>query len=347
MNTAAGRVHWASTLSGAQIQKQEAFHAVHVRHPKLDDVVRQMQMSLTPFSESNITMAVGPTGVGKSLFAKTVLKMMLEANVERMQQDASTIPVIYVEAYTNGESRHTFRQVYEDMLAALKEPALSKKVLLEEIDGKLQVRYDRHTSIATLRRVLEKALKHRRTEVCVIDEAYNLLKLAKDTAVMDTLKSLANTTGAKIVLVGSYDLFDLVDSHAQVARRTTIIHFDRYHHDCADDRRAFKAVVQALVAKWPCEERPNLPAISDELLEISLGCVGLLKSLLLDVTALQLRAGGRWDSHYLQRAAKANKLREIIRKEIEQGEAKVRDALYGQSLWDEAAIAKLSQRMGL
>jgi type II secretory pathway predicted ATPase ExeA len=346
MTTTTRKNHWASTLTSEQLQKQEAFFGVHIRHPKLDSMVSQIQTSLTPYSESNITMVLGPTGVGKSLFAKTVLKKMLEANVERMQKDVSTIPVIYVEANTNGESRHTFRQVYEDMLAELKEPAMTKKVLLEEVDGKLQVRYDRHASIATLRRVLEKALKHRRTEVCVVDEAYNLLKLAKDTAVMDTLKSLANTTGAKIVLVGSYDLFDLVESHAQVARRTTIIHFDRYHKDRTDDRAAFKAVVQGLVAKWPCEERPNLAAISDELSEVSLGCVGLLKSLLLDVTAMQLRAGGRWDPKYLQRAAKANKLRDIIRKEIEQGEAKVRDALYGQSLWDDTVIARLSERMG-
>ena len=36
---------------------------------------------------------------------------------------------------------------------------------------------------------------------------------------MDTLKSLANTTGVKFVLIGSFDLFDLVAEHGQVARR--------------------------------------------------------------------------------------------------------------------------------
>ena len=162
---------------------------------------------------------------------------------------------------------------------------------------------------------------------------------------MDTLKSLANTTGTKIVVVGSYDLFKLLDSHAQVARRATIIHFERYRRESKDDRAAWKAIVVKLVAKWPCETRPNLEAISDDLLELNLGLVGLLKSLLLDLSAMQLRNGGEWDPKFLPRAAKANKLIEIIRNEIKDGETAVRDALHGESIWDEKALQSIVERM--
>jgi hypothetical protein len=45
---------------------------------------------------------------------------------------------------------------------------------------------------------------------------------------------------------------------------------------------------------------------------------------LLDLSAMQLQNGGEWDPQFLPRAAKANKLKEIIRKEIVDGENKVR-----------------------
>jgi hypothetical protein len=61
---------------------------------------------------------------------------------------------------------------------------------------------------------------------------------------------------------------------------------------------------------------------------------------------LQIRNNGEWSPKFLQRAAQASKLRKVIEKEIEMGEAKVRDALYGQSMWDDKALEKLALRMG-
>ena len=40
-------------------------------------------------------------------------------------------------------------------------------------------------------------------------------------------KSLANTTGARFVLIGSFDNFDLVAAQGQVARRVVVLTFDR------------------------------------------------------------------------------------------------------------------------
>lgn len=339
--------NWAVLLPPDELEKQKLFYDVHIRHPKLDEVIEQMVPSLTPFSESNITVVCGATGVGKSALAKYALKKIYAANAEKMQTDKSAIPVIAVEAYTSGDSRQIFRQLYEDMLQELHEPAIAKKgVQVTDVDGRVSIRYDGgRPSLTKLRKLVQNAMENRGTQVCVIDEAYHLLKIQDDESVLDTLKSLANLSGAKIVLVGSYDLYDLIDAHAQVARRTTIFHFDRYRIEDTNDKQSFKEAVGKLVAKWPCDEKPNLAAISDELLEMTLGCVGLLKSMLLDITARQLLANGRWNPNYLGQAARAIKLREIIRREIELGEAKVRDALFGQSMWTNECIAKLARRM--
>ena len=336
---------WSANLGPELLAKQCEFFNTRISHPRLEEAISDMLPLLTPHSESNLIFVVGATGVGKSALCRFALKTLYREMATRTDIGESVIPIVSIEAATNGESRHTFRGIYEDLLSELDEPCLDKKQFVISDGENIRIKPARRTSIADLRKSLESALQCRRTEVCVIDEAYHLLRLAKDTAVLDTLKSLANTTGSKIVLVGSYDLFDLASSHAQVARRASIIHFDRYHCESPDDRKAFRSVVRSLMGKWPCEEVPSLVAIADDLMEINLGCVGLLKSMMLDASAMQLRNKGTWDPHFLVRAAKANKLREVIRKEIEAGERKVLDALVGESLWDEKALVRLTAKM--
>lgn len=340
------RYTWAAGLSQEQLAKQKAFFEVRVMHPKLEAVIEELLPLLTPYSESNLAFIVGATGAGKSAFCRVALRKLYAQQYERMQEHAAIIPIIAVEAYANGDSRRTFRELYQQMLRELKEPGINQKTYLEVDGSKARMRPSRtRARIGDLRESLESALEQRQTEVCVIDEAYHLLRFDKDSDVLETLKSLSNTTGSKIVLVGSYDLFDLVESKGQCARRSNVIHFDRYRSDDAEDRKAWRKIVKGLIAKWPCEQVPALDAIADELLEICLGCVGLLKSMLLEISAMQLRRKGRWDPKFLVKAAKANKLREVIRKEIEAGEEKVRDALYGQSMIDDSALARLITKM--
>jgi hypothetical protein len=255
------------------------------------------------------------------------------------------VPLVAVEAYANGNNRHGFATLYEDMLDELQEPGKTEKAHFEVENGKVLNRSQAKLTVAALRKAVKLAIELRKTRVCVIDEAAHLMRFGKDTAVMDTLKSLSNTANVKWVLVGSFDLYDLVAEHGQIARRTAVLNLERYHLDDREDRSAFKEVVRKLQAKWPCEQVPNFLAISDELLEVSLGCVGLLKSLMLDASAMQLRNGGKWNPVFLRKAAKSNKLREVIRKEIEAGEVKIRDALHGDCLWDEKALAELTRRM--
>jgi hypothetical protein len=288
---------------------------------------------------------VGATGIGKSTLSRYALNQFYDQYADLTASDISAIPVVNVEAYCDGDTRHGFRGLYEDLRTALQEPAPDRKAFIEEADGHMSLRSTQRMTIRQLRRLVEKGLKSRRTKVVVIDEAYHLLKFAKDSAVMDTLKSLANTTGTKFVLVGSFDLFSLVDSHAQVARRSAFVHFERYRPERSDDCTAFRKIVLSLQEKWPLADVPNFVAIWDELMTVSLGCVGLLKSFLLDALAMQLLNDGRWDCGFLQRAAMANKLRAIIEQEIVSGEQEIEEALYGHGAWDSKRLAELRRRM--
>lgn len=338
---------WAVGLTQDMVERQLAFYNTRVRHPAMDALIDDLMPLLMPHSESNIIVITGATGAGKSTLTTVLLKSLFEDFAQLMDADKSAKPLIAVEAYANGETNHGFKGLFRSMAEQLEEPGLNQKAPSVIADGKLKVNpYGRQT-IDGLRRIVQDGLKARHTRVAVIDEAAHLLRFAKNAVAMDTLKSLSNTAGGvKWVLVGSFDLFDLIVEGGQIARRATILNLERYHVERKQDREAFRLIVSKLQKKWPSpQQRPNFVAISDELLEVSLGCVGLLKSFMLDASAMQLRNDGAWKPEFLKKAVKANKLRHLIRKEIEAGEEKVRDALYGNSHWDDETFSKLISKM--
>lgn len=339
------RKTWAAALKPSDLEKHKRFADAKVKHPKMLEVIDKLRSLLMARTDSNVILITGATGVGKTTLSRELSKVCEDMFHDVLADDASAIPSVWVEAYANGDNRHGFRTLYQDILAGLQEPGMEKKVPWELQDGKLVMKSHARVTIQSLRSYVQAGLRARKTVVCAIDEAYHLLRFANESAVMETFKSLANTTGAKFVLIGSFDLFDMIVEHGQVARRSMIINFDRYHIDDAADRAAFKEVVAKLQSIWPCDIKPNFAAISDELMEACLGCVGLLKSLMLDAAAMQMVGDGKWQGAYLARAAKSNGLREAIRKEIESGEVKVRDAVMGACLWNDKALAELTRRM--
>ena len=345
-STSPARKPWAAALNPANLAKHKAFADVKVRHPKMQAVVEELRALLMARTDSNIILITGATGVGKTTLSKELSRLCADMYKQVLEDDPSAIPAVWVEAYANGDHHHGFRSLYQDIREELLEPAANRKAHAEVVNGRLIMKPQARTTIDALRNVVQAGLRERKTIVCAIDEAYHLLRFASETAVMETLKSLANTTGVKFVLIGSFDLFDLVAEHGQVARRSMVINFDRYHLDDEADRAAFRKVVKGLQAAWPCDEVPNFVAISDELMEACLGCVGLLKSLMLDAAAMQMTADGKWRGAFLAKAAKSNGLRDVIRREIETGEKKVRDAVMGVCLWNDKKLAEMEARMG-
>ena len=323
------------------IARQKAFYETRIKHPALKELLDDLLPLLVPHSETNIIFITGATGVGKTTLSRQILKTLVSDFAPIAEADPSVIPMVAIEAYSNGDGRHGFKSIYEDLARELLEPGMDRKRNIVEVDGRLFARVGTRHTIPNLRRIVESALEKRKTRVVVIDEAAHLMRFGGDTVPMDTLKSLANTYGVKLIFVGSFDMMDMVLTHGQIARRTSILLLDRYHFDNKSHRKHFKAVLEKLMARWPCEEVPNLVAVEKHLHEASLGCVGLLKSVLLDASAYQLRNHGRWEPEFLIKAAKSNKLHNVIRDEIERGEAKVRDAIVGTSIWDQDMVEKL------
>jgi hypothetical protein len=108
---------------------------------------------------------------------------------------------------------------------------------------------------------------------------------------MDTLKSLASTTGIVHVLLGTYELLSLANLSAQLSRRSIEIHFPRYYPTQAEDVVAFKRVLLTFQRHLPLVEEPDLIGRYDYFYERCVGCVGILKGWLERTLAYALREG--------------------------------------------------------
>ena len=262
-----------------------------------------------------------------------MLKNLIKKVQEERYAEVSDVPFIYIPAPASGNNSISWVTVYESILSKGHEILPDKKQEQVIDKGVLTVKPKRYESLSALQSAILAMLEKRKVRVLVIDEAYHLLRFGNYSAVMDILKTIVDVSGVKIMLIGTYDLFDLVSDYGQVARRSEILHFDRYHKDNPTDCDEYETVITKLQEKWPCEEVPSFHLISRELMEASHGCIGLLKTILLRSLSSQIANNGKWNSKFLTKAAKADKLYHKIREEIEAGEEKVKDACYGETLF--------------
>jgi hypothetical protein len=176
---------------------------------------------------------------------------------------------------------------------------------------------------------VERALRARGTRFLVIDEAAHIIRQTRRNHLekqLDTLKSLANQCGAQMILVGSYDLYQLVSLSAQLARRTHVLHFERYRQDNDTDLRAFQSCVQKFQDALPHLWGQQLVQHTAALLENTLGCVGTL-SAVLTRAAMLAQQDKQWTVDALRRALLTEAQRKQILEEIIDGESAINPGL--------------------
>lgn len=323
------------------------FKCLQVKHRELNRVTEEVLHLVHPANETRIVTLIGMTGIGKTTLAKRILNVVL-LRFWQAYMTPSDIPYLMIEAPANGDRSISWRTLYLRALGSANEILLDKKKSLKVSDECIVFDNKHYSTLAALRESLELMLEHRNVRLLVIDEALHLLRFESYAAVMDTLKSLASIHETKLMLIGSYDLFELATEYGQVARRSDILHYKRYKADLDDDREEFSSTVKKLQAQWPCADIPNFLAIADELMQATLGSVGLLKALMLSALEMQLKAKNHmWSPRFLQKAAKSVALLNKIRTETEQGELKLEGATFGESMFsDTDVLVRVAQKMG-
>lgn len=317
------------------------FHAVRLNHQKVSLAMSDLKLMARPGAGSDITLLVGPTGVGKSTVVNVLREHVLKENQARMKEDRALIPIALAEAPASGERAFSWRIFYQRLGESLQEPLMSKKQETVTKDGRVTVRPTSNSAtVAALRTSIEKALVYRKTSIVVVDEAVHLLRNIQGSTLenhMDAIKSLANICGVNMILVGSYDLVGLMNLSGQVARRTTIVHFPRYFGDEDIDIAAFRKVLAKLTSYLPLEGKVDLSQYADDLMQACVGCVGILKDTLSRALALALRDGGRLKEAHLEKAILSPMQLKAILQETLEGEKLMRTRAFGSGSFKASA----------
>lgn len=305
---------------------------VRIKHTRIGQVMTDLDTLIYPGSQDSILLVCGPTGVGKSTLAHHVVDAALKQSAEAMQADAGVIPAVYVEAPASGENDFSWKLFYQRILAQLEGDLEAPKAAygVDPESGRLvRPRGANGNSLAALRTAVERALKARGVQFLVIDEAAHIIRQTRRNRLeiqLDTLKSLANQCGTQMVLVGSYDLYQLVSLSGQLARRTHVLHFERYRQDRPEDVRAFTACVQKFQDTLPAVWGNQLVQHTAALHENTLGCIGTLSAVLTRAAKLA-QAKGEWSTSMLERALLTEAQRNQILEEILDGEAAINPGL--------------------
>ncbi len=267
--------------------RRHYFETKVVAHHHLKQVYEALLHAVRYPAGTSLIWAVGPTGVGKTTLLQRLVKQLIEDAALDPAVTPGHIPAILMEAASPDTGNFSWKDYFTRALIAADEPMMADKITYDvhgmRRDGQGQLVIERTATALDLRRVLEKCFHHRHPRAFIVDEAQHLKKMTSGRRFldqMDTLKSLANMSSTVHVLVGTYDLLGLMNLNAQLARRSVELHFPRYHLDQPEDLKEFKKLLRTFQRHLPLAKEPDLESHYLYFYERSLGCTGMLKTLL-------------------------------------------------------------------
>ncbi|MBM7605937.1 energy-coupling factor transporter ATP-binding protein EcfA2 [Metabacillus crassostreae] len=266
-------------LNDASIEeKKKYFIERTANHPLLSKTYLEIREKIRESAGGKIYLVYGPTGVGKStLYNK--LKNTVTKSHQMTNVHSSLIPIVGLELPAPDNGKFNWKDFYRRILREMNEPLIDKKIKKDHHPKKFIPNYLPSTA-PELRESLENSIIYRETKIILLDEAQHLLKVASGKNIqdqMDALKSIANLTGAIIVMFGTYELMDFFDLNGQLGRRTEEIHFPRYNINVKEEADAFINVIATFQTHIPLKNNSDLSSHWEFLYERSIGCIGILK----------------------------------------------------------------------
>jgi energy-coupling factor transporter ATP-binding protein EcfA2 len=265
-------------LAASNDDKVDYFKKYTVAHHYLKEVYSQLVDLIRNPDESSIFLVYGPTGVGKTTLFNRVAKHFIESELASLQNDPGRLPIAGMEAVSPENGKYDWKDHYIRCLKSLDEPLIEKKVDLERKRAGLSTDPTR-----ALRISLENALRYRRPIAYMIDEGQHLTKTTSGRNLrnqMDTIKSLASKSTIPHVLFGTYELLPFRNLSGQLTRRGSDVHFPRYRAEKSGDIDHFIKTLWAFQRHLPFEQEPVLVDHYDFFYQRTIGCIGVLKSLL-------------------------------------------------------------------
>lgn len=311
---------------------------LRIRHPHVASTMEECHLMLEAGGNANLILLCGPTGVGKSTLGEFLVEAELKRQSEAMSANPGYVPAIYIEAPASGEKEFSWRLFYQRILDALEGELDAPRTAygIDPVTGRLvRPAGAQANRLSGLRTAVERSLRSRATRFIVVDEAANIMRNCPPRRLeqqFDTLKSLSNEYGVQWILLGSYDLFELVSLSGQLARRTHVIHFARYREDVPEDVRVFRGCLKKLGEGMPALKEVDLLRYAEVFQQNTLGCVGTLRTVLKRLDLMVAEKG--WSEDQLCRALLTEAQVTQILREIVEGEERIAPGLKRNLLWN-------------
>jgi len=293
------------------------FDAQIVPHATLTDARDRVLDTLRGPKDKNLIFVIGPAGCGKSTLCH-IVRAARAAEFKLEAIDPSHILQVLLTAVAPDNTPHRvsnfdFSDFDARFLLALDEPLLNHKIAIEPPPNlvsapPLLLPGESKASAAVVRRLAERAAQNRAVRDVHIDEAQDIganTTTGSQLAQMNSIKARATLMRVKLVLYGTYDLIILLDQEPQVDRRSRYVHLRRYEAERSEDLNEFKKIVRSFQAIMPIAPQPDLEGKWEYLYMQSIGCVGILKTLLSGAlrSALEERKPTTLTMKHLQRHA--------------------------------------------
>ncbi|MBA3073915.1 MAG: hypothetical protein FP831_09985 [Anaerolineae bacterium] len=247
--------------------KLEYFKKKLISHKIIETLTHDV-LKFLEFPISPIGVIMGPSRVGKSTLLKKIEEEVIKQGTEQMEIDRSYLPIVSIVAPICHKSKYWWPDVYQLGYEAIN-PDLSPHC---------------HGSYSPKMGFIN-ALKYRKLLAFQIDEAHNFTYVRNRLIQSEEIKSWTNEVpDCVFLLYGTYHLIPLLNLTAQLSFRAKEFHFPRYVpcQKSSSEYQDFSGVLRTFEVFLPIENPPPLVEHQAEIYERTLGCIGVLKSWLLD-----------------------------------------------------------------
>jgi hypothetical protein len=151
--------------------------------------------------------------------------------------------------------------------------------------------------------MMEAAIRARRLEHLILDEVLHFAhSMTEPIHIGDMIKSFSNRSRFNVLMLGAYGCEVLVVASEQLARRISVVHYERYK-DSEDDFKEYANFVKSVLASLPYRFEVDIENRLEYLFDGTFGLPGLTVDVL--SRAAKRCAEGtrpRWNDAFLRKA---------------------------------------------